>query len=102
MCLYSKQIDDKTNEIPNISLVLDKLNIKNAVIKELHTIFTYNLVYKLNKIYLIILILYHDYSDCFVSIPIFILLSWIVTDKCLFFCFFYCIINIVQVNHYFL
>ena len=32
LCLYSKQIDDKTNEIPNISLVLDKLNIKNAVI----------------------------------------------------------------------
>ena len=32
LCLYSKQIDDKTNEIPNISIVLNKLTIKNTII----------------------------------------------------------------------
>lgn len=32
LCLYSKQIDDKTNEIPNIPIVLNKLNIKDTVI----------------------------------------------------------------------
>lgn len=32
LCLYSKQIDDKTNEIPNIPNIINKLNIKNTVI----------------------------------------------------------------------
>lgn len=32
LCLYSKQIDDKTNEIPNIPTVINKLNITNTVI----------------------------------------------------------------------
>lgn len=31
-CLYSQIIESKTNEIPTIPLVLDKLNIKNVVI----------------------------------------------------------------------
>ncbi len=31
-CLYSKIIESKTNEIPAIPLVLDKLNIKNVVV----------------------------------------------------------------------
>lgn len=32
LCLYSKQIDVKTNEIPNISVVLNKLNINNTIV----------------------------------------------------------------------
>lgn len=32
LCLYSKQIDDKTNEIPNVPTIIDKLNITNTVI----------------------------------------------------------------------
>ncbi len=32
LCLYSKQIDDKTNEIPNIPIVLENIKIKDAII----------------------------------------------------------------------